>query len=95
MALDAEVLAEMAYQRYSDKIKEAFPEAVKSRIAQQMTLDDGTVETQFVEETGPLEVERKDIMPLLSALSEAIVEHITQHAEVQDVASGSLTRNVT
>ena len=95
MALNAEVLAEMAFKKYRENMEQEHPAFVKSRKLIKTPRDDGSVDYTFTEEIGPIEVRREDIMPLLSALSEAIVEHITVHGEVQSVASGTITRNIT
>ena len=95
MALSASVLAELAFKKYRDKMQEEHSETLVSRRLIKIPRDDGTIDYDFNEEYGPIEVNRKDIMPLLRALSEAIVEHLTEHGEVRDVASGSITRNIT
>lgn len=95
MALDATVLAELAFSKYSERMREEHPNAVLSRKLIKIPRDDGSVDYNFVEETGPIEVSRREIMPLLTALSEALVEHLTVHGEVQSVASGTITRNIT
>lgn len=95
MALDAAVLAELAFSKYEANMREQNPEVLLNRETTVTTLDDGSVDVTFDDETGPIEVRREDVWPLLSALAEAIVEHINEHAEVQNVANGTLTRNVT
>lgn len=95
MALDATLLANLAFGKYRDKMREEHPNTVLKRKLIKIPRDDGSVDYNFNEETGPIEVSRKDIMPLLTALSEAIVEHLTAHGEVQSVASGTITRNIT
>lgn len=95
MALSATVLAEMAFLRYRQKMREEHPNTVLQRKLVKIPRDDGTIDYTFSEETGPIEVKREDIMPLISALSEAIVEHLTQHGEVRSVTSGTITRNIT
>lgn len=94
MALDPEVLAELAFSKYQENMRAQYPKVVKNRTVEEIPRADGSTDYTFQDETGPMEVKREDIMPLLSALSEAIVEHINEHALVTDVASGSLTRNV-
>lgn len=94
MALNAEVLAELAYLKYQTNMRDQFPEAVKKRVVVERPRADGSTDYSFSEEVGPIEVKREDIMPLLSALAEAIVEHINEHAVVENVYSGSVTRNV-
>lgn len=95
MALDATTLAELAFTKYASKMQTQHPEVVKARTTAQETRADGTTALVFTDETGPLEVRREDIMPLLSALAEAIVEHMNEHAEVQNVANGTQIRNIT
>lgn len=94
MALDAEVLAELAFSKYQGNLRNQFPEVVKSRTVVERPRADGSTDYSFNEEIGPAEVKREDIMPLLSAFAEAIVEHINEHAVVESVASGPYTRNV-
>lgn len=94
MALDAVVLAELAFTKYAANMEEQFPEVVKNRETEQVTKDDGSTELSFTEETGPIEVRREDIMPLLTAVAEAVVEHFNENAEVQEVADGTETRNI-
>lgn len=95
MALSSTVLAELAFVKYQEKMREQFPEVVKSRTVLEIPRADGSTDYEFQEETGPIEIKQEDIMPLLSALAEAIVEHMTEHAEVQSVANGTVTRNIT
>ena len=95
MALDANVLAELAFVKYRNNMEQEYPSSVKSRKLVTTPRDDGSIDYSFIEDIGPIEVRRKDIMPLLSALAEAIVEHITKHGEVQSVTSGTITRNIT
>lgn len=95
MALDADVLSEMAFARYQEKMQAQHPAVVRHRTMSRVPRSDGTEDFTFSEDIGPVEVRREDIMPLLSALAEAIVEHITEHAEVQNVSAGGLTRSVT
>lgn len=95
MALDPEVLAQLAFTKYETKMQEQNPEVLLNRQTTVNTLYDGSVSLEFTDETGPIEINRDDIWPLLSALAEAIVEHINENAEVQNVASGSVTRNIT
>lgn len=94
MALDAEVLAELAFSKYQTNMRSQFPEIVKNRSVDEVPRADGSTDYVFNDQTGPIEVKREDIMPLLSALSEAIVEHINEHALVGNVANGTLTRNI-
>jgi hypothetical protein len=95
MALDAEVLAELAFSKYQVNMREQHPEVLKNRTVRQVPLDDGSTNIEYDDETGPIEIKREDIMPLLSALAEAIVEHMNEHAEVRTVAAGTETRNIT
>jgi len=94
MALSATVLAELAFLKYQTNMRDQFAEVVKSRTVVERPREDGSTDYTFNEEVGPIEIKREDIMPLLSALAEAIVEHINEHALVQNVANGTLTRNI-
>jgi len=94
MALSSDVLSELTFSKYQGKMQAAHPLVLKHRKVREVPRDDGSVDYAIDEEHGPIEVKREDIMPLIQAMSEAIVEHFTEHAEVQDVANGALTRNV-
>lgn len=75
-------------------MRDQFPEVVKDRTVVERPRADGSTDYSFNEEVGPAEIKREDIMPLLSALAEAIVEHINEHAVVENVDTGAYTRNV-
>lgn len=95
MALDANVLAELAFVKYQENMRAENPNVLKNRKTLEIPRDDGTVDYQFEDELGPIEIVKKDIMPLLLAVSEAVVEHLTEHAEIQSVSAGAVTRNIT
>lgn len=91
MGLSAAVLAESAFAKYREKMEEQHPNVVKSRKMSKIPRADGSVDYAFQEDVGPIEVRREAIMPLLSALAEAIVEHVEASAEVYDNNLGAPT----
>lgn len=95
MALNAGTVTSIALARYQEKMQEEFPDVVKNQRILKLSRDDGSVEYEVLEERGPIEIDIKSIKPLISAIAEAVVEHITEHGEVRNVTSGLTTRKIT
>lgn len=83
MALDTDVLSELMVSNFVEE-KANGPDEVQSREAEVVPLEDGSSETNVTEETGPPDVKPEDIRPLMSAISKAIVDHLTENAFVED-----------
>ena len=84
MSMDADSLATLIVSNYKREMREAFPSVVKSVNIEQVPKEDGTLEYQIENVTGPAEVDEARFRPLAKAIAAAIVSHLNSSAEADD-----------
>jgi hypothetical protein len=82
MALDADVFADLAESYIQEEMESAFPDIIKSVSVSETPRDDGSIETVVTQNHGPPEIDREKIRPVFRAIGRAIVEVLTENAEV-------------
>lgn len=84
VGLDATRLENKIISVFRSVTKQLYPDVVKKVTVREVTKDDGTLDHEIDEETGPLEVDDRYLVPLARAISQAVVEEIRAGAEVAD-----------
>ena len=92
MALNSDGLTQLIIDKYSAKMRVAFPEVAKGSTVRMIPKEDGTVE--YIEETrkGPMEIDEEQFRPLAQAIAESVIEHLRASAEVSDTDAGKKWR---
>jgi len=84
MPLDASSLERLIIDIFRREVSQQYSDVVKGMEIETTQREDGTTSYEVVEIRGALEVRAHEMRPLARAIAQAVVQHFSQHAEVDD-----------
>jgi len=93
--MDAQALADLIQARLSRLLQQSLTDVVVGFDVSQVPRDDGTISYTVLERRGTRSLtdeEMERMRPMAQAIAEAVVEHITSHAQANDTVAGAAWR---
>jgi hypothetical protein len=97
MSMNAASLEDLIMSKLSTALRTTFDNVVVGYDVSQVPRDDGTLSYEVEERRGVITMTREQLekmRPMARAIAQAVVEHLTSHAQANDTAAGQSWRIV-